>query len=88
MYSPDLKQTQLPRKTLFTRFLDTVEWLGNLLPHPITLFALFCVAILISSGIAGYFGVSVIDPRPEGAAIAQLMVLFMSSVYSMPKVYS
>ena len=22
----------------FTRFLDTVEFLGNLLPHPVTLF--------------------------------------------------
>ncbi|ENC6732591.1 AbgT family transporter [Vibrio navarrensis] len=56
-----------PKKSLFTRFLDAVEYLGNLLPHPITLFALFCLAILISSGIAGYFEVSVADPRPEGA---------------------
>ncbi|MCZ4374064.1 AbgT family transporter [Vibrio diazotrophicus] len=56
-----------PKKSLFTRFLDGVEYLGNLLPHPITLFAIFCLAILISSGIAGYFEVSVMDPRPEGA---------------------
>ncbi|MCV5263440.1 AbgT family transporter, partial [Escherichia coli] len=40
---------------------------GNLLPHPITLFAIFCLAILVMSGIAGYFEVSVVDPRPEGA---------------------
>ncbi|MGU3847660.1 AbgT family transporter, partial [Vibrio diabolicus] len=52
---------------MFTRFLDTVEYLGNLLPHPITLFAIFCLAILVMSGIAGYFEVSVVDPRPEGA---------------------
>ncbi|MDB1123200.1 AbgT family transporter [Vibrio sp. kj40-1] len=44
-----------------------MEYLGNLLPHPITLFAIFCLAILISSGIAGYFEVSVMDPRPEGS---------------------
>ncbi len=56
-----------PKKSLFTRFLDSVEYLGNLLPHPITLFAIFCVAILLMSGIAGYFDVSVVDPRPEGA---------------------
>ncbi|MBD1575132.1 MULTISPECIES: AbgT family transporter [Vibrio] len=61
------KQPEQKRK-LFTRFLDSVEYLGNLLPHPITLFAIFCVAILVASGIAGYFGVSVVDPRPEGAA--------------------
>ncbi|TRW50485.1 AbgT family transporter [Aliidiomarina halalkaliphila] len=48
----------------FTRFLDTVEWLGNLLPHPVSLFAIFCVLVIVASGIAGYFGVSVADPRP------------------------
>ncbi len=56
------------KKPLFTRFLDSVEYLGNLLPHPITLFAIFCLVILVMSGIAGYFEVSVVDPRPEGAA--------------------
>ena len=50
----------------FVRFLNIVERLGNLLPHPITLFALFCVAVILASGIAGYFELSVIDPRPEG----------------------
>lgn len=51
----------------FNRFLATVEYLGNLLPHPITLFAIFCVAIVIGSGIADWAGLSAIDPRPEGA---------------------
>lgn len=51
---------------LFDRFLSTVEWLGNLLPHPITLFALFCLFIIIFSGIAEWLGISVVDPRPEG----------------------
>ncbi|OBT06534.1 aminobenzoyl-glutamate transporter [Vibrio sp. UCD-FRSSP16_10] len=66
--STSASQTQQPpKKPLFTRFLDGVEYLGNLLPHPITLFAIFCVAILVLSGIAGYFDVSVLDPRPVGA---------------------
>lgn len=51
---------------LFGRFLTMVEWLGNLLPHPVTLFALFALGILVISGIAGYFGLAVDDPRPEG----------------------
>ena len=55
------------RRRAFTRFLDTVEWLGNLLPHPVTLFALFCLAVIVGSGIASYFGLEVPDPRPEGA---------------------
>ena len=53
---------------LFSHFLKTIEWLGNLLPHPIALFAIFCVAIIAGSGVAGYFELSVMDPRPEGSA--------------------
>lgn len=52
---------------LFSRFLATVEWLGNLLPHPVTLFALLSVGIVLLSGILGYFDLAVVDPRPEGA---------------------
>jgi len=51
----------------FARFLATVEWLGNLLPHPVTLFAMFALFIVLLSGVLGYFDVSVLDPRPEGA---------------------
>ncbi|WP_163558518.1 AbgT family transporter [Halomonas sp. NO4] len=60
------------RRGAFTRFLDSVEWLGNLLPHPVTLFALLCVIVVVASGIAGALGVAVPDPRPanEGEWIA------------------
>ena len=50
-----------PNKGLFNRFLATVEFLGNMLPHPITLFAIFAVAIVVFSGIADWFGLSAID---------------------------
>lgn len=56
------------RRGAFTRFLDIVEWLGNLLPHPVTLFALFALAVVLLSGLLGALDVSVPDPRPEGAA--------------------
>ena len=56
----------LKKKPLFQRFLDTVEFLGNMLPHPVTLFAILCTFIFFASGIAGYFELSVVDPRLEG----------------------
>ena len=59
---------QESKNSLFNRFLATVEYLGNLLPHPITLFALFCLFIVVFSGIADLFGLSAIDPRPVGSA--------------------
>lgn len=55
------------KRGAFQRFLNFVEWLGNLLPHPVTLFAIICVLVLIVSGVAGYFELEVADPRPEGA---------------------
>ncbi len=56
-----------PRRNWMTRFLSVVEWLGNLLPHPVTLFALFALGVVLLSGVAGYFEWSVQDPRPPGA---------------------
>ncbi|MEM8695270.1 MAG: AbgT family transporter [Pseudomonadota bacterium] len=60
-------QAAEPRRNAFTRFLDGVEWLGNLLPHPVTLFALLAVGIVFVSGLFGWMGVAVVDPRPSGA---------------------
>lgn len=50
------------------RLLNTLEWLGNALPHPVVLFVILIAMILIGSAVGSYFGLSVVDPRPEGAA--------------------
>ncbi|MEX0995780.1 MAG: AbgT family transporter [Flavobacteriaceae bacterium] len=55
------------KKNFFTRFLDFVEWLGNLLPHPVTLFAIFALGVVLLSGVADWLNWNAIDPRPEGA---------------------
>ena len=61
------EQYKQGKRNAFTRFLDTVEWLGNLLPHPVTLFALLALGIVLVSGLMGWLGVAVEDPRPAGA---------------------
>lgn len=69
---------QTARRGWFTRFLDTVEWLGNLLPHPVTLFALLAFIMILVSGLFGALGVSVPDPRPsaaEGATIEAISLM-------------
>lgn len=65
------KPPKPPEKSdgLFAKFLAFVEWLGNLLPHPVTLFALFCVFIILFSGVAEWLGISAVDPRPEGSRV-------------------
>ena len=53
---------------LFTRFLNAVEFLGNLLPHPVTLFAVLALLILLVSGMAEMLDWQVEDPRPAGVS--------------------
>ncbi len=76
MSSPNPQQALLQRNW-FTRFLDTVEWLGNLLPHPVTLFAMLAIGMVFLSGLFGWLGVAVIDPRPgsAGATIEAVSLL-------------
>lgn len=65
---PNVSEQHSSKKTLFTRFLDFVEWLGNLLPHPVTLFAIFALGVVLLSGLAEWLDWSAADPRPEGAS--------------------
>ncbi|MCG8455448.1 MAG: AbgT family transporter [Holophagales bacterium] len=58
---PDSPRSRRPLE----RFLAFVEWLGNLLPHPVTLFALFALAVVVVSAIAAATGLQVEDPRPN-----------------------
>jgi len=59
-----------PKRGWFARFLAAIEWLGNCLPHPVSLFALFAIGVVILSAIASHYGLEVDDPRTEGATLA------------------
>jgi len=69
---PTARNTETPNgdksSGWFAKFLSVVEWLGNLLPHPVTLFALFAFGVVVLSGIGYWLGWSAPDPRPLGAA--------------------
>lgn len=53
----------------FQRFLNMVEKTGNKLPHPVTLFAVLALLVVVISGIVSYFGVSAEHPGKEGEII-------------------
>ncbi|MEO1278409.1 MAG: AbgT family transporter [Planctomycetota bacterium] len=48
----------------FATFLRIVEWLGNCLPHPVTLFALLACIVAVVSGIAAWANWEVVFERP------------------------
>ncbi|XKE96065.1 AbgT family transporter [Metaplanococcus flavidus] len=57
------------RKGFFQKFLDGIEFAGNKLPHPITLFALLALLVLVVSAIISSFGISVEHPGQEGEMV-------------------
>jgi len=73
-----------PQKTTgwFAKFLGFVEWLGNLLPHPVTLFALFCLFVILFSGFAEWLGINAVDPRPEGKGRVEGGIIEVISLFS------
>ncbi|MDY0023285.1 AbgT family transporter [Arenimonas caeni] len=54
---------QTPRRSAVDRFLGVVEFAGNLLPHPATLFFLLTVAVVVASAITAQFDLAVPHPK-------------------------
>jgi aminobenzoyl-glutamate transport protein len=50
------------KRSKIDKFLNVVEKIGNLLPHPATLFAGFALLVVIMSGIVSLFDLSVTHP--------------------------
>lgn len=47
------------KKSLFNKFLDGIENVGNKLPHPVTIFVIFSLAVIVISELCARAGVSV-----------------------------
>lgn len=60
---------QEKRKSFFQRFLDRIEKTGNKLPHPITLFAILALIVVILSAVVSSLGISVEHPGKEGEMV-------------------
>lgn len=53
------------KKGLFQKSLDGIEFLGNKLPHPVTLFAILALLVLVLSAALSQLGISVEHPGEE-----------------------
>lgn len=65
---------------LIARFLGVVEKVGNALPHPATLFAIFALGVIIISGIAAQFNLEVTHPG-TGEKIAPVSLLTVAGLH-------
>jgi aminobenzoyl-glutamate transport protein len=50
------------RRTMLSRFLSAIEKIGNALPHPATLFAIFAAILLLLSWLLSKLGVIAVNP--------------------------
>jgi len=57
-----MKKTKLKPESYIDKFLSIIEKVGNKLPHPTSLFALFALAVIILSWIVSQFDFQVIHP--------------------------
>jgi len=68
------------RRGAVDRFLDVVERVGNALPDPTTLFALLALAVIVLSGIAAQFDLSVAHPT-TGKLIEPVSLLSVEGLH-------
>src|SRR5699024_1543874 len=59
----------LKKKGLLQRSLDRVEFIGDKLPHPVTLFAILALLVVLLSAIISQFGISVEHPGEAGEMV-------------------
>ncbi|HXV59206.1 MAG TPA: AbgT family transporter, partial [Vicinamibacteria bacterium] len=64
----------------FTAFLDFVERVGNVLPHPASLFAIFALLVILLSGILAGLDLEVVHPS-TGEPIRPVSLLSVSGLH-------
>ncbi|WP_226037881.1 AbgT family transporter [Aquibacillus saliphilus] len=68
---------------LLQRGLDGIEFLGNKLPHPVTLFAILALAVVLLSALISATGVSVEHPGKDGEMIEVMNLLSVEGIQYM-----
>jgi aminobenzoyl-glutamate transport protein len=57
------KKDPSPRRSFLSRFLLVIERVGNALPHPATLFAIFALALILLSWLFSALEISAVNPK-------------------------
>lgn len=69
-----------PKSTMLQRSLNWIERVGNKLPHPVTLFAILAVLVLVLSAVFSAAGLQVESPGEEGETVQVTNLLSSSGI--------
>ena len=72
------KPTGENKVSLYNRCLNGIEKVGNSLPHPVILFAMFALAIVIISAVCALLGVSATGELISGGELKETTVSVVS----------
>jgi len=75
-----MTETVASRRSAIDRFLSVIERGGNALPHPATLFAILALLVILMSGIASQFDLSVAHPA-TGEAVRPVNLLSIDGLH-------
>ncbi len=75
-----MSEEKLQSNRIVEKFLGLIEKVGNKLPHPTTLFALFAIGVVILSWVVSLFDFSVIHPG-TGAEIRPVSLLSIDGLH-------
>ena len=69
-----------PRNTILARILSAIENVGNALPHPATLFAIFAGAVIFLSWLLSKLGLTAIHPK-DGSLIEPINLISRTGLH-------
>ena len=72
------KKRAKAKGSAYSRWLNTIEKIGNKLPHPIALFALFAGAVVVLSAVLSAMGVSATGELVSGGELKETTVSVVS----------
>ena len=73
-------RTSAQTGNLLARFLGAIERIGNALPHPAALFALFAVLIVVLSWLLSLLDVTAINPK-DGSLVQPVNLISRSGLH-------
>lgn len=72
--------TKAKRGSLVARFLTVVERIGNALPNPATLFAIFALGLVVLSWLFSKLGLEAVNPR-DGVVVEPINLLSQQGIH-------
>ena len=73
-----MQKNKSAKSSLYNRCLNGIERVGNALPHPVTLFAIFALAIVVISAVCAALGVSATGNLVSGGELKETTVTAVS----------